>query len=266
MSLQLAAAPIATVDGQPINLATIDDAVARVIAAAKQAQDFTLFTLNLDHVVKRRHDADFRSAYRRATFVTADGAPIVRLARRQGARLDRTTGADLVLPVCTAAAQHAIPLHLFGSTEESLAKARSRLQSRFPRLDIRGAESPRQKFDPHSEDAAAAGTRIARSGARICLVALGAPKQEVFADRMMARGYGIGYLCVGAALDFISGEQQRAPRALQASGLEWFWRLAANPRRLALRYGRCAGVLADLAVLEPLRRRVPVRALNRSGL
>ncbi|MBV9637843.1 MAG: hypothetical protein JOZ40_24710, partial [Methylobacteriaceae bacterium] len=91
MSLQPAATPIATVDGQPINLATVDDAVARVVAAAKQAQDFTLFTFNLDHVVKRRRDEDFRSAYRRATFVTADGAPIVRLARRQGARLDRTT-------------------------------------------------------------------------------------------------------------------------------------------------------------------------------
>ncbi|MDP8915725.1 MAG: hypothetical protein M3M95_00700, partial [Pseudomonadota bacterium] len=87
----LAPPTLAVVDGQPINLATQPDAVARVIRRAKTGLGFTLFTLNLDHLVKLRSDPRFQTAYARADFVSADGGPVVKLARRQGARLDRTT-------------------------------------------------------------------------------------------------------------------------------------------------------------------------------
>lgn len=245
---------IAIVDGQPINVATLDEAVAGCIDRARRGEGFTFFTLNLDHLVKRRADPAFRDAYRRATFVSADGAPIVALARRRGARLARTTGADLVLPLCEAAAKSGTPVFLFGSDDDSLSAARRSLLARFPALDIRGALAPPQGFDPSSPLADIAGRQIAASGARLCFLALGAPKQELFADRMAKDHPQIGFLCIGAALDFISGSQIRAPALFQNNGLEWLWRLAVNPRRLALRYARCAAVLADIVVLDPLRR------------
>ena len=120
---------------------------------------------------------------------------------------------------------------------------------------ISGTLSPPLGFDPTSHAADTAGRSIADSGARLCFVALGAPKQELFTDRMRSNGHEIGFVCIGAALDFIAGTQRRAPMIFRRTGMEWFWRLANNPRRLALRYGRCVGLLADLAFLEPLRRR-----------
>lgn len=248
----------ASIDGQPVNVAGPADLITAIVARAKGRETFTLFTLNLDHLVKRRLDPAFAQAYARATLVSADGAPIIALARRQGAELERATGADLVTPLCLAAAREGLPIYLFGSTAASLASARAALLAHAPGLDIRGLEAPPHGFDPASAAADAAGARIAASGARLCFVALGAPKQEIFADRMAARGEGVGYLCIGAALDFLSGEQRRAPTLLRRLGLEWTWRLVTNPRRLGLRYARCAALLAELVLLAPPIRRTGV--------
>ena len=246
---------LARIDGQTVNLATRADAIAAMLGAAGAGHGFTLFTLNLDHLVKRRADAAFRAAYARATFVTADGAPVVRLTRAQSPRIQRTTGADLVAPLCRAAAANGVPLYLFGATQSSLDKAALALCAQYPGLAIAGAEAPPFGFDPLSAAADAAAARMAESGARIVLLALGAPKQELFADRAFAQHPGLGFVCIGAALDFISGEQARAPKLFQAIGFEWLWRLGSQPRRLAARYWQCALLLADIAVVAPLRKR-----------
>jgi exopolysaccharide biosynthesis WecB/TagA/CpsF family protein len=101
-------------------------------------------------------------------------------------------------------------------------------------------------FDPESQAALEAGYRIAGSGARLCFVALGAPKQELFADRMTRNVGGVGFVCIGAALDFISGEQVRAPALFQRAGLEWAYRLLSNPSRMWARYARCAALYLRL--------------------
>lgn len=257
---------LAIVDGQAINIGTLSEAVERVVERAAQGRGFSFFTLNLDHLVKLRGDRAFREAYRRATFISADGAPVVALARKQGARLQRTTGADMVLPLCAAAAARNIPVYLFGCTQESLAGSIAHLRKRFPQLDIRGAMSPEFGFDPESAEADAAGAAIAASGAALCFVALGAPKQEIFADRMAQQHKGVGFVCIGAALDFLSGAQVRAPRVMQVAGLEWLWRLSGNPRRLAARYGRCAALLAELRFIAPLRSKLTAGNLFRTGV
>ena len=90
-----------------------------------------------------------------------------------------------------------------------------------------GAETPRlpQTLNPAALDALA--QRINASGARLCFLSLGAPKQEVLADALASRCPAVGFLCVGAALDFISGDVRRAPLWMRRGKLEWFWRLAS---------------------------------------
>ena len=90
----------------------------------------------------------------------------------------------------------------------------------------------------------------------MCFVALGAPKQEIFAARAVARGVQVGFVCIGAALDFLVGAQVRAPAIMQTFGLEWLWRLASDPGRLAKRYALCAIVLAEIALVAPVKRLV----------
>lgn len=252
-----ATAPLARVDGWPITLPNLDRAVTAIIEAAERGESFSAVTLNLDHLVKLRRSENFRRAYAKARFVTADGEPVAHLARLDCEDIVRTTGADLVVPLADAASRRGIPIFLFGSSPDVLAKAGRDLAERCDgTLDIAGTESPPLGFDPESAAADAALDRIAASGARLCFLALGAPKQEILAARAVARGVKVGFVSVGAALDFIAGAQVRAPQAMRNSGLEWLWRLATNPRRLAMRYTQCALLLADLTLLAPVRQRL----------
>lgn len=254
--------PIAVIDAARVNIGKQADLVHLVTFDALTGRGGTVFTLNLDHLVKMERDPAFRAAYDQATYVSADGAPVVAMARRQGASLVRVTGADLVRPLCGAAALARIPVHFFGTTSATLATTETVLRCEYPRLIVAGLESPPFGFSPFGIEARAAAERIASSGARICFVALGAPKQEVFAEFARRWAPGVTFVCIGAALDFIGGSQRRAPEPIQAAGLEWLWRLIHDPRRLAKRYALSAMYLMrynarQLAGRLPRRRSLP---------
>src|SRR5215207_695710 len=110
--------PSLTVDGIAINVLSLPEAVDSIVSAAQVGDNFSVCTLNLDHVVQLQHRADFRAAYRRARFVTADGFPIVVLSRLLGTRIERTTGADLIEPVCREAGKNGLPVFLLGSNDQ----------------------------------------------------------------------------------------------------------------------------------------------------
>ena len=238
--------PNLTVDGIAINVLSLPQAVDSIVSAAQTGDNFSVCTLNLDHVVQLQERADFRAAYRRARFVTADGFPIVVLSRLLGIRIERTTGADLVEPVCNEARKKKLPVFFLGSTEPTLAISARRLSERFRGLQVAGYFAPGPNFDPYSSEADHAIESIRASGARLCFVALGAPRQELFAARCLDELDGTGMLCIGAALDFIAGTQARAPSITQKIGLEWAWRMLHEPRRLAPRYARCMAVVPRL--------------------
>ena len=236
------------IDGVTINVLSLPDAVSSIVSAAQSGDSFSVCTLNLDHVVKLQQRSDFRAAYRRARFVTADGFPIVVLSRLLGMRVRRTTGADLIEPLCEEAQREGLPVFLLGSNEHTLSITAHRLKEMFRGIRIAGHYAPGQNFDPYSNEADLAIDRIRVSGARLCFVALGAPRQEIFAARCLDELDGTGMLCIGAALDFIAGTQTRAPSITQKVGLEWAWRILQEPRRLGPRYARCLGVVPRLVV------------------
>jgi exopolysaccharide biosynthesis WecB/TagA/CpsF family protein len=221
-----------------VNIRDQDQLVEHIVEDARAGRGGTVFTLNLDHLVKLRDEQRFRAAYQRASYVSADGAPVVVMAKDLGEPVDRVTGADLVLPLSRAAAAAGIPVFLFGTADFIREKAEARLLAEIPGLDVAGSVSPPVGFDPEGPAARMAAERIAASGARICFVALGAPRQELFANLAVCRAPGVMFVCVGAALDFIAGHSRRAPPLWQRTGFEWAWRLLSEPRRLAARYGR----------------------------
>ncbi len=209
-------------------------------------RSFVLFTLNLDHIAKLRRDAEFRRCYETADLVSADGWPVVWLYRRNGFEIERTTGADMVAPMCDRAAAEGLAVYFVGPMPDVQARALGVLMGRCPDLQIAGAEAPIISLPDHGQaDGVAA--RIRESGARLCFIALGAPKQEILAEALRARCPGVGFVCVGAALDFIAGASRRAPQWVQKAGLEWAWRLLSDPRNLFARYVECAYVFALLA-------------------
>ncbi len=229
-----------------INIPTKDAMLAEVETHFTQKEGFSIATLNLDHVVKIRLNPEFRAAYARHDYVVADGNPIVWLSRLAGQDVGLVPGSELIDPVIALAAKHQVPVAFLGSTESSLALATTELQRRYPGLIIATCLSPEMGFDPTGAAADAAIEALAQAGAGLCLIALGAPKQEIFAARAQARLTGTGFMSIGAGLDFISGEQTRAPAWVRAIAAEWLWRLVLSPARLARRYGACFAILPRL--------------------
>lgn len=239
-----------------LNMLDMPHALATMVARARAGRGFTLFTVNLDHIVKLGRSHAFRQAYARADLISADGWPIVWLARgrwragvdrdRAQPAIQRATGADMLEPLCREAARHGFPLYFIGPSPASQARGVAILRERYRDIDVAGCETPQISPDVGNADVEAIAGRLKRSGARICVVSLGAPKQELLADRLRQHCPNVGFLCVGAALDFISGHAARAPLWTQRIGMEWFWRMICDPRRLALRYAGCAAALVRM--------------------
>jgi N-acetylglucosaminyldiphosphoundecaprenol N-acetyl-beta-D-mannosaminyltransferase len=234
--------------------AALLQAVADCFAAGR---GFAISTLNLDHMVKLRQNPAFRAAYRAQTQVVADGNPIVwlsRLAGRSDVRL--VPGSEVIAPLCALAANHGVPVAFLGSTAPVLQAAARQLQIDHPGLKVAACQSPAFGFDPASAAADAMLDQIAASGAKLCFLALGAPKQEILAARGLARHPSLGFISIGAGLDFIAGHQIRAPLWVRSIAMEWLWRMATNPKRLARRYLDCALILPGLAGAALTERRL----------
>ena len=229
-----------------INVSGKEALVAAIEGRLATREGFSVATLNLDHAVKLRRDSAFRRAYGRHSHVVADGNPVVWLARLAGQQVALTPGCELVEPVAGIAARLGVPVALFGSTDASLARAEAVLARRHPGLSVVARIAPPMGFDPAGPEASALIEALAASGARLCFLALGAPKQEIFAARAQVHLPQMGFLSIGAGLDFLSGHQTRAPAWVRILRAEWLWRLALDPRRLARRYGACLAILPGL--------------------
>lgn len=226
-----------------VNVTGRDALLEDLGARMREGRGFAVATLNLDHLVKLDRDPDFHAAYLRHSHVTADGNPVVWLSRLAGRRIELVTGSDLVLPVARLAARQGVSLALFGATPEVLEAAARALEEAVPGLAVAARIAPPMGFDPQGPGADAAIAELAGSGAGLCLLALGAPRQEIFAARAAARLPRMGFLSIGAGLDFLAGTQRRAPPWIRRLAAEWLWRMASDPRRLARRYADCAAVL-----------------------
>ena len=196
----------AVIEDLTISALPLAETAALICRNAGSVEAQNVFTLNLDHVVKMRKDATFRGAYRRAGLITADGFPIVLACSLQGKRVSRVAGSDLIAPISAEAARSGKSIYLFGSSSQVLIKASRLLHERNAGLTIAGVFAPPQGFDPTSEDARRCIETIGNSGADLCFVALGAPKQELFADHGKSLLPNVSFVCIGAGLDFIAGD------------------------------------------------------------
>lgn len=222
--------------------------LARVQARLRAGEGFALATLNLDHLVKLEHDPAFRAAYAAQDLVVADGNPVVWLSRLARRPVALVPGSDMVEPLARTAQQAGVSVALVGATQPALDAAAGVLQARVPGLEIAARIAPPMGFDPSGDEARQILAALEQSGAGLVLIALGAPKQEIFAALGRQVTPAMGFASIGAGLDFLAGTQARAPRWVRAIAMEWLWRLLSSPRRMFLRYWRCAVILPGHAL------------------
>lgn len=218
----------------PIDALKMDEAIDAIVSLVRSGKGGTVFTPNIDHIVLAEEDAEFRDAYRRTSLSLVDGMPVLwatKLLKRPVP--EKVSGSDLVEPLLRRAAQERLRVYFLGGEPGSAEEAAKKLLATLPDLQIVGTDAPRVDRNGNLD---AIAQRIRDARAEIVLVALGAPKQEIVSDRLAEQVKPAVLIGVGAAIDFVAGRQKRAPAWMSRAGLEWFYRLASDPKRMWRRY------------------------------
>jgi exopolysaccharide biosynthesis WecB/TagA/CpsF family protein len=222
--------------GVLVDIIDYEAAAEKVLNAARQCQPFALTALAVHGVMTGVQDQTHGARLNAFDVVTPDGQPVRwALNMMHGAALrDRVYGPTLTIEVLGRCAAEGLPVYLYGSTQETLDRLVPALTAMFPTLKIAGAEPSKFRAAEPSEDRQIA-ERIKASGARVVLVGLGCPRQEIFVYTMRPL-IDAPLLAVGAAFDYHAGRLRRPPPWMQRLGLEWLWRLGLEPARLWRRY------------------------------
>jgi len=203
------------------------DAVAMLMDGVRRRVAF----INADCVNIAARDPAYARAVEGMACLLPDGSGIALAAGMTGQRFaDNLNGTDLFPLLCDAAARQGKSLYFFGGAPGVAQRAAKAAVRAHPALRVAGAA------DGYPGDEAEAVARINASGADIVLVAMGAPLQEAFIARHSDTLRATLCMGVGGLFDFVAGEKPRAPVALRRIGMEWAWRLAVEPKRLARRY------------------------------
>ena len=194
-------------------------------------------SVNLNHLHHFRHGgcAPKCNDANPEWLLLADGMPIARRGNSlSGTAWPRVTGADLLPRILGLAEAEGQPVGFFGGTAQSHLLLRPVLASRFPNLRVSGTWAPeRAEIDSNSSKLA---RMILDSETVVLVVSLGKPRQEQWINRHGPRTGAKVMLPFGGATDFLVDVQHRAPVWMEDSGLEWFYRLSHEPKRLARRY------------------------------
>jgi len=213
-----------------VNLAQLLDRVLTYVTEShpRQVAYVNTHCMNIAH-----QDAAYRAFLRRADLVYSDGIGVIWAARLLGGYLPaRLTGADWIEPLAARCAAAGVRLFFLGGRPGVAGRAAERLRQRFPSLSVVGTHHGH--FAAEATPAIIA--QINRAAPHILLVGMGTPRQELWMDQHRAELQVPVTWAVGALLDFVAGQEPRAPAWMADHGLEWLFRFLVNPRRMWRRY------------------------------
>lgn len=230
---------IETVNVLGVNVSVLDQDRARefLFDALRQGKRGYVTVTGVHGVSEAQRNPALREIFSRALLVTPDGMPMVWMGKLQGhPSIQRVYGPDLMLNLCEHSVFASFSHFLFGAAPGVADELRRNLETRFPGIRIVGTYAPpfRRMNDAEIRDL--------QDQVRFCQpdffwVGLSTPKQEFFmAQFMPILPEARVFIGVGAAFDLLTGGVRQAPRWMQRSGLEWFFRLLQEPKRLWKRY------------------------------
>ena len=221
--------------GVKVDVTSYEKSVNQITKWAKQHRSCYVIAANVHVVMTAYFNRAYKEVVDNSSLVTPDGMPLVKGLQFLGySEAQRVYGPDLMLYCCRKAAAENLSIFLYGSTETVLSALQNKLFRLYPNLKIAGAYSPPFRQLSIEEEKSHIDL-IHKSQADIVFVSLGCPRQEEW----MYRQYGslnAVMIGVGAAFLFHSGDVKQAPRWMMKLGLEWFFRLLSEPRRLWKRY------------------------------
>ncbi|ARV58273.1 glycosyltransferase [Nostocales cyanobacterium HT-58-2] len=198
-----------------------------------------VFTPNVDHVMKLQRSQEFYCAYQQADYMVCDSKVLMYISSFLGTPIqEKISGSDLFPAFYTHYKDDEdIKIFLLGA-EKSVAKtAQKEINSKVGREIIIAAHSPSFGFEKDEEECQNIVSMINSSDATVLAIGVGAPKQEIWIAKYRKQFKNIKiFLAIGATINFEAGSLKRAPKWMSEVGLEWFYRLLNEPRRLWKRY------------------------------
>jgi len=216
----------------------VDDIIATCVSGDADRANRLISLTGAHGLVHAQHDRAFAATLHDFTLNLPDGLPSVWVGRylKRAARMEQIRGSDFFRALMMRSAAHPIRHYFCGGKEGVADTLRDVCRTRFANDSVVGTFCPPFRAMTDEEWGGLA-SDIERSGADIVWIGLSTPKQEVFACNL-ARRSNVHYIAtIGAAFDFHIGAVREAPAFVRRSGLEWFYRLCSDPRRLARRYG-----------------------------
>jgi N-acetylglucosaminyldiphosphoundecaprenol N-acetyl-beta-D-mannosaminyltransferase len=216
----------------------------------------TVITLNAALLCMMRRDPELRAACHSGDLIVADGVPVVWTSRLAGVPLpERVAGVDLTERLLAEGAVRGLSVYFLGARPEVVRDLADYCRRNHPRLKVVGYRDGYFSMAEH----AAIVAEIARLAPHMLFVGMPSPFKEVWCQ-LHREALGVPVIAgVGGTFDVLTGYVRRAPRALQAVGMEWSWRLAMEPRKMWKRYLHTNTEFLGLAAREILRLRARPR-------
>jgi N-acetylglucosaminyldiphosphoundecaprenol N-acetyl-beta-D-mannosaminyltransferase len=220
--------------GLSFDAVTIETAVARCLEFCQApGTAHTVITANASHLCMMRHDPELTLACRAAHLIVADGMSVVWALRASGQPVpERVAGVDLMGRLLGMAGEQRLRVYFLGARRAVVMALVETSRTRYPGIEIAGFRDG--YFGP--EDHQAIVEEIRASGTHMLFVGMPTPFKETWCERYRQRLDVPVIIGVGGSFDVLAGFVKRAPRWAQAAGLEWFWRLLMEPRKLWKRY------------------------------
>lgn len=232
----------------------IEEAPAWVCEHLERLKGQYITFANVHSIVMAHDSAAYRLVQNEAAAVFADGQPVAGYQRKKGyIRAKRVAGPDFMTKIFRISVKKGYRHYFYGASKETLQKLTENLRKNYPGIQIAGTYSPpyEERLRGNYEKDIA---RINAAGADFVWVGLGAPKQEYWMNIQKGKINGL-MLGVGAGFDFHAGVVRRAPLWMQKCGLEWFYRLLQEPKRLGKRYMMTNWKFVRYAAAEQLKRK-----------
>lgn len=241
----------------PVTALPFDSQIQVILSWAKEGMSKFVCVANTHMIVEAHHSPQFKTILHLADLVTPDGMPLVWMMKLLGIRnQNRVAGMDILEALCQEATLQSLSVFFVGSQDDILNKIRLRLEKDFPNLRIAGMEAMPFRHLSREDDESIL-EQIKASGASIVFVSLGCPKQELWMAQHRGRLPAV-MIGLGGVFPVYAGIQKRAPQWVRENGLEWFYRLAQEPKRLWKRYGSTIPLFVFLAVQQLLQQEGPI--------
>lgn len=216
---------------------TMDETLSAIDDLIQQNKNAYVVTPNVDHIVKLERNAALKASYANADLILTDGKPLVWASKLYKTPIkEKISGSDLFPKLCEFAAQKKYKMFFLGAKEGVALKAAEKLRMQYPGIEIVGCYSPAIGFEKNPEEIEKISELLRQAKPHILILALGCPKQELFAYKFKDKLQVPISLCLGATLDFTAGNVKRCPRWMANAGLEWLYRIYQEPRRMLKRY------------------------------